>query len=60
VYNENVAVFPLTMERVSEDPAPQTKSFLQLRGTKTRVQRGKIHVSRSERSRVKAVFAGNR
>ena len=60
VYNENVAVFPLTMERVSEVPAPQTKSFLQLRGAKTRMQRGKIHVPRSERNRVKAVFAGNR
>ena len=60
VYNESVAVFPYAMEKLSDEPAPKTKSFVQFRGAKTRPQRGKIHISRSERSRVKAVFAGNR
>ena len=60
VYNKNVAVFPYAMEKLSDEPAPKTKSFLQLRGAKTRVQRGKIHISRSERKPAKAVFVESR
>lgn len=60
VYNEHVGIFPYAMEKLSDEPAPKTKSLVQFRGAKTRVQRGRVHVSRSERKPAKAVFAGNR
>lgn len=53
VYNENVAVFPLSMEKIETAPAQVTKAPVLKRGTSTRALRGKVHKPRTQA--VKAV-----
>ena len=56
VYNENVAVFPLSMEKTGEvAPAPSTKASALKRGTYDRPLRGKVFVPKSQKKAVKAV-----
>lgn len=54
VYNENVAVFPFTMERVEAASAPLTKAPALTRGTYDRVHRGKVFVPKDQKKAVKA------
>lgn len=54
VYNENVAVFPFTMEKVEAAVAPLTKAPALKRGTYDRVHRGKVFVPKDQKKAVKA------
>ena len=56
VYNQNVAIFPLTMEKVSDEVAPATKAAVSMRGyaEPARALRSRVFIPREQR-RVKAV-----
>ena len=56
VYNENVAVFPLAMEKIEvAAPTSLTKATAVKRGTSTRPVRGKVFVPKDKKKAVKAV-----
>lgn len=56
VYNQDVAIFPLTMEKVSAEAAPATKAAVSMRGyaEPTRALRSRVFIPKEQR-RVKAV-----
>ena len=57
VYNQNVAIFPFTMEKITSEPAPAlTKASSSItRGQRIRPVRAKVYVPKSEKKVVKAV-----
>lgn len=61
VFNQNVAVFPLTMEKVSDVASVSTKAGVFTRGSmskgRSKALRGKIYVPRDKSKPVKAVRA---